>query len=281
MRRLLVLTSLLALPRALLALDDPAPPAVATTEEDQRAKLQKELEASIQWNEFKPTADGESRMEAHPVHRWTNNERDPFGQGIAVLWTDRGRPSAIASIYPWGGQLIHELESISRGPFVCHRDGVEVWAPTQGNEFRPVPGAPVPDEAAFSRLRQMKQIADRFQVTMLGWKDDNSDRELLRRLPKELYRMKALSDDCLDAAMFGYVKGTDPEAVLILDAVRVGGAYQWQYAFARQTSGGVEARIDDSIVWTVEKHIARRDPSQSFISLSGPLVTQVDGEAGR
>ena len=44
--------------------------------------------------------------------------------------------------------------------------------------------------SAERRLRQMKSLADEFAVTMLGWKADDSDREELRRLPKEFFRYK-------------------------------------------------------------------------------------------
>ena len=103
----------------------------------------------------------------------------------------------------------------------------------------------------------MKVLANRFQVTMTGWKPDRSDREELRLLPKLLYRAE-LSEPSgpdpgwIDGGVFAFVQGTDPEAILVLEAVRQNGHPRWQYAFARATSAGLEARLDKTVVWSVE-----------------------------
>ena len=109
---------------------------------------------------------------------------------MLVLWVDHGRPVASASVYPWEGSIAHELVSLSRGAKLVAREGDRVvWSPrTPGVEFKDIPGAAAPAESAPARLRQMKELADRFNVTMTGWKADKSDREELRQLPKPLYR---------------------------------------------------------------------------------------------
>ncbi len=242
-----------------------------TEQVDPAKRLRDQLDASIAWNEFLAGPNRDRPMQPVMVHRWTNNARDPQGQGLAVIWTDRGRPMVIGSIFPWDGLLIHELESLTRESFVCRREGLVRWEPERGLDFRPVPGAPVPAAEPAARLREMKRLAEQFQVTMLGWRDDNSDRELLRQLPREFFRAKPETSDCLDGAVFGYVLGTDPEALLILDASLVDGEYQWQYAFARLTSGALEGRHAGLVVWTAEKHPQRRNPRNSWISLQGPL----------
>jgi hypothetical protein len=248
-----------------------AGPVDNVAEGGRRRELRAKLETSIAWNQFSMTTDADAPVQAVQVHRWTNDERDPQGEAIAVLWTSRGRPIAVASIYPWAGRLIHELEALSRETFTCRRDGEIVWAPQDAIAYRPVPGAEPPAESPVARMRQMKRIADRFTVTMLGWKGDDSDREQLRRLVKELYRYKPESPETVDGAVFAFVKGTDPEVLLALEAVPGEGGPTWQYAFVRQTSGGVEARLGDEILWTVPKHVPRKDPTKAFISLAGPL----------
>ena len=104
----------------------------------------------------------------------------------------------------------------------------------------------------------MKVFADRFQVTMTGMKADRSDREELRMLPKPLYhadpgKVHSLDSEWIDTGVFGFVQGTDPEAILMLEAVRRDGRSLWQYAFARATGGGLEARLDKIVVWSVER----------------------------
>lgn len=240
-------------------------------EEGRRRELRARLETSIGWNQFSMTADPDAAVQAVQVPRWTNDDRDPQGEAIGVLWTCKGRPIAAASIFPWTGRLIHELESLSRETFTCRRDEEIVWHPREAILYRPVPGAEPPADSPAARLRQMKGIADRFTVTMLGWKGDDSDREQLRRLAKELYRYQPESPSSIDGAVFAFVKGTDPEVLLAVEAVTGENGPQWEYAFIRQTSGGVEARLGDEVLWTQEKHVPRKDPSKAFISLAGPL----------
>ncbi|MDX1969440.1 MAG: hypothetical protein SFV23_19845 [Planctomycetaceae bacterium] len=242
-----------------------------SADDERRQRLRQLLDESVGWNEFSVPGDDSGPVTAVPVHRWTNNERDPQGQALAVLWVHRGQPVAIASIFPWNGRLIHEIESTSPAKLQCKRDGVIVWKPDRGVTFTPMPEAPAPGDSAVVRLRQMKQLADQFQITMLGWKADDSDREELRRLPREMFRYQPETPRVRDGAVFAYVKGTDPEAVLVLEAAQTEEGCQWQYALVRQTSGGLTARRNGLIVWTAEKHVPRKDPSQPWISLSRPL----------
>src|SRR5215210_4623272 len=102
----------------------------------------------------------------------------------------------------------------------------------------------------------MRSLAERFRVTMTGWKADRSDREEMRLLSRPIYRYeltdgKAAHPELVDGAVFAFVQGTDPEAVLLLEAVRRGDRTGWQYAFGRATAGGLEARLGPSVVWTV------------------------------
>jgi hypothetical protein len=76
-------------------------------------------------------------------------------------------------------------------------------------------------------------------------------------LPKPLYhaqpgKVHNPESEWIDTGVFGFVQGTDPEAILLLETVRRDGRPLWQYAFARATAGGLEARLDKAVVWSVE-----------------------------
>ena len=58
---------------------------------------------------------------------------------------------------------------------------------------------------------------------MLGWKADSTDREELRLLPKPLYRYEPKAGPVIDGAVFAFVMGTDPESLLLIEAVKSGG----------------------------------------------------------
>jgi hypothetical protein len=231
------------------------------------ARLRSLLDKSAAFVELRSDAASAAPMEAIPVHRWTNNERDPHGQGLFIIWAHRGRAEAACSIYPWNRNLVHDLESLSRGTLVCRRDGATVWRPEKGLVFAAVPDTDPPAETAAARLRQLKSVADQFAVTMTGWRGDDADREELRRLPKEFFRYKPEQAELIDGAVFAFVKGTDPEALLIVEAVPSKVGPRFEYAFVRATSGGLEARLQNRVVWTAQKYASRRDPTQiSFTS---------------
>jgi hypothetical protein len=72
--------------------------------------------------------------------------------------------------------------------------------------------------------------------------------------------------------------GTDPEAVLLLEAFKSNqsnnsneDAYQWQFAFIRQTSGALEGRFKTNVVWTAEKFPNGDDPALPHYTLREPL----------
>jgi hypothetical protein len=250
-------------------------------------KLNDFIEKSIDWYEILPSADSRTSLRPQPVLRWRNVARGQAGEAMMVIWCQHGRPEVMASIFPWEGRLHHEFGSLSRAASLVARDkGAVVWSPNApGIKFEDVPDAPEPAETAAARMRQMKSLAERFRATMTGWKGDNSDREELRLLPRPLYRYDlngstADNPNLQDGALFGFVMGTDPEVVMLLEAVSRDGRSLWQYAFARATSGGLEARLDGKVVWVAEKYPANRVPTSPQLTLGRPLAEQVP-PAGR
>jgi hypothetical protein len=243
------------------------------------------VEESIGWYQLFIDTNAHEAMTAHPVLRWRNVTRGTQeSDGVLVLWVNKGRPEASASIYPWEGSVAHEFESLSRGAKLAAREGGRVvWSPeTPGVEFKDIPGAQAPADTPAARLRQMKVLADRFKVTMTGWKPDRSDRVELRMLPKILYRAD-LSEKTgpnpgwIDGGVFAFVQGTDPEAILLLEVFRWNGRPRWHYAFARATAAGLEARLDKMVVWSVEFLVGAATSHTPQMTLSRPAGTTASG----
>lgn len=251
------------------------PPAKNDPEEP--AKINEVIEKSIDWYDVIPE-EGAAPLKPVAVLRWRNVVRGQVGEAMMAVWPHNGRPVAMASIYPWGEKMNHEFDSLSRGTKLVARDKERVvWSPeAAGVEFKAVPGAPKPAKAPAERLRQMKGIAERFKATMTGWAADNSDQEMLRLLPRPLYRYelagaKEPDPNLLDGCLFAYVQGTDPEVVLVLEAVGPADGAEWQYAFARATSGGLEVKLGDAVVWTADKHPRNRVPTLPHFTMQRPL----------
>lgn len=240
--------------------------------------LRKLLDESLSWNELYPGEQSAEPMSARVALRWANNTRGSE-DGMTVLYIANGRPEAVCCIYPWEKSLIHEFDSLSRKTLIAKRNGVVVWRPeSAGLTFKSIPEAEAPSDSAAARLRQMKTLAGQFSSTMLGWRANKSDRESLRLLPQPLYRYESKRSDLLDGAVFAFVQGTDPESLLLIEAVQLDGQFQWQYAFARRTSGELEGRHKDVVVWHAEKFPPSNNPRSTHFSLAKALDPAILGE---
>jgi hypothetical protein len=241
--------------------------------------LRELMDASLKWYQVYPDAEAKEPAEVLTALRWANNARGSE-DGVTILFVHGGRPLAAACIYPWAKRLEHDFESLSRDKIVGRRDGKVVWQPqTAGVTFTDAPEAPAPAGTRAARLRQMKVLAEKFQATLLGWKADNSDREELRLLSRPLYRYDPKEGAVSDGAVFAFVMGTDPEVLLLLEAVKEGETAKWQYAFARRTSGELEARLGDTLVWKAPRYPQQSDPRKPHFTLGTPLPLGLEPSA--
>jgi hypothetical protein len=262
----------------LLAQRGAAQEAARPAEDSQVEKVRAELVKSIEWNQYF-LGDADEPLKPHVIMKWNNQVRGGGTVvGLSVVWTDEMRPQVIASIYPWEGILTQEYDVLARDDkIVAKANERVVWRPaTTGIDFRAFPRAPSPAKTQAQRRLQIKELAEQFEVTMIGWSLEKADREQLRLLPQPLYRYGGEGKDVLDGALFGYVIGTDPEAALMIEAFRTkDGDYQWQYAFVRQTSGGLEAKLRDEVVWTAAKRPGEDDRTKPHFRLLRPLPIEL------
>ncbi len=248
-------------------------------DQDQLKRWSEQLHKSLDWYQVSSGRNPKAPMKPEIVLRWANPVRQQKGETALVFWLDAGRPEALASVYPWYGFLNYECVSLARDPgMVAREEERPVWAPrAPGVAFRAVPEAAAPAKTTAGRLAQMKGIAELFKVAILNSRDGKPNREELRLLPKPIYRYdlaaaRVAHPDLVDGAAFALVQGTDPEAVLLVEAVRQGGREAWQYAFGRATSWPVEAKLGPSVVWSVPSQQVWNDPNQPGIVVGRPLV---------
>jgi hypothetical protein len=178
-----------------------------------------------------------------PVYVWTNPVRAAQQDGLVFVWTGRGRPEAIGTIFSsTAGDkrgLTHEFHSLSLSTLHIARKGThdKLWKPGgPGIKLLPIEGAPVPARSAVQRLAQLRTMARDFTAATRDAKDNRWD---LRLLSQPLCRYESTDPDVLDGALFAFVTsaGTDPEALLVIEARQApGGAMPvWQRALARFT----------------------------------------------
>ena len=79
----------------------------------------------------------------------------------------------------------------------------------------------------------------------------------------------------LDGAVFAFVQGTDPETLLLIEAFKKGSGFEWQFAFARRTSGELEGRHKDVIVWHADRFPENNNSRSTHRSLARPLDSSI------
>lgn len=99
-------------------------------------------------------------------------------------------------------------------------------------------------------------------------------------LPRPLYRYELTDDQVksgptIDGAVFAFVMGTDPESLLLLEAVREADGSKWRYAFARRTSGELDGRHRGKVVWTAARYPYERDERSAHFTYWTPLPAEL------
>lgn len=249
------------------------PPAGAAKKTDQAEKIRAVIDEVLSRHEVFPSSEDKEPLQVIPVLRWSNNTRGTLN-ALTVLYVRKGRPYAVACLFPYDRGMIHDFQSLSRESekIVARRNGEIVWRPEKaGVEFTPIPDAPAAKDSRPERLRQMKRLAERFESTMLGWRVDTNDQEKLRLLPRPIYRYDPESGPVVDGAVFAFVQGTDPESLLLIELVREQSQLRWVYAFARRTAGKLEGRLDGKVVWTAPLNPEYKDPRGPHFTVHMPL----------
>jgi hypothetical protein len=146
-----------------------------------------------------------------------------------------------------------ELLSLSTGRPVLSHGGAPVWEPAgPGIELKPVPRAPKVGATAPERLRQMRSLAAEFSV-VAGYGAQGENKETLRLMPTPIYRYQSAGRGVADGALFNFVRGTDPEAILMIEA-RGKTEAEWQFAFGRMNGNcSFMASWKDQSVWEVRR----------------------------
>lgn len=230
----------------------------AATDEKQNVETAlQETSAAAALYEFQTSNDGPPLVLCpQPVLRWSNPE---VGQiyGNVFLWTEGGRPRVVGSLFRWFSphtHTSHEFQSLSTTPVTGRNDGVQRWKSSDpGVVFAPVPDAGDVAEQAGRRLLQLRELARHFAVQST---DREGQTHELRRLAQPVYRHEVDSSatDLVDGALFAFVRGTDPETWLLLEARRTEGASaaRWEYALARMNSIAFSATYKGQPVWRCE-----------------------------
>jgi hypothetical protein len=202
-----------------------------------------------------------------PIYVWTNPTRSGGQNGAVYVWTHRGRPVVVGSIFshPETGKriLCHEFHSLAEEDLQPEHPQAEKWEPKAPVEMLPLAGAPAPDASPSKRLLQMKALARDFTAHSI---DYMKERWELRLLNQPLYRYEKPQDEVIDGALFAFVTsaGTDPEVIVALEARKQPGGPAWFYRAIRFSDSDLHVQYGGKEVWN-----SVRDETKNTLHFNG------------
>ena len=237
-------------------------------------------------------AKKELELKKEPVFEWSNPVRSGVQQGVVFLWLRDGRPAAVGCIFSEpegrlkGRKVIHEFHALDREKLVVSRPSgvLNEWKPQAGLERKELSDTAPPAATRGARLVQMRRLAQEFTGHEI---DDKGERWELRLLPAPLYRYAAAKSGVIDGALFTLVSdaGTDPEALLLIEARKEGDKLHWEYACGRFSDRSLYVRHKDREVWSMvrtETNPFLHDPQHLYrtyadkvVNLEGKLLARV------
>lgn len=212
---------------------------------------------------------GKASINPEPFFRWENPVREGRTQGDFFVWFADRHPVLVGTIfsYDWPvGDGTHRSVSVElhgltdRALEVDYAPHFQWKAPADAMTASQLEQVPPPSQRRTQRLTQMRRIASRVEAST----ELNGTKMPLRLLPTPLYRFDGPEsipeeDQVLDGAIFAFVTGTDPELLVVVQALRAeDGAFAWYLTPARFTNLPLSVEYDGTVVF--ESRPASRGP---------------------
>lgn len=183
------------------------------------------------------------------VLNWSNPERKTLAGGL-FFWTSQSRPVVALCVYPDEDAYEFEFQSLTDRPLQLQRDNQTTWQPAEpGIVWKPLDTTKwAPHKSPLVRRRQMRQIANAFEAKLAP--PGRTEKALrLQAAPLHRYLPESLPDDCLDGAVFCFVQGTDPEVLLMIEAIQdQSKVTSFRYALARTTMVPIQVHHNSNLV---------------------------------
>lgn len=238
------------------------------------------IKASAQEISLFADAKADKPLKMITAYKWRNPARpNVLGERLCLLYVNQGRPVASCKVYPTGRLIVHTFISFTDAPLVARKDDAIVWTPPPAApKFVKLADADPPQVSAAGRRIQLKSIVREFSMkTGPGEAKRQAASPELRLLPQPLYRYQIVDegqDGIIDGAAFCFVVGGgNPQALLLLEAVRAGDTMYWQYGFSRRTFAKLRAFHQKREVWTAGYLPATRQAAtDAFFKLALPVA---------
>ncbi len=174
----------------------------------------------------------------------------------ATLWCfgQQGRPAAFCKIEKIGvagrNRWLYCFASLSLTPIEAEwAEGKTFTTTGPAVRFSDLAGAPVPAAGKAGRLRQVKELVRRINVSLAD--PDLMFKENLRLLTQPLHLYDDQPAGILDGAVFGFsTNGTCPDLLVLVEAQKEKDTRAvWRLAVARMTNCELRLRDQDREIW--------------------------------
>ncbi len=230
-------------------------------QESAEAKLKKlaaDSRARAEGIEVKTTiGDRSSKATVHPdpLMKYTDVPRQ-IEMATLWVWQEDGRPVALGKVEAYsrkeGTKWLYCFASTSTGLVEGKwPDGRRFEATKAGIEWVAMKG-PAPQETAAARLRQMKELFQRFTATTRDDMLKTSDE--LRPLARPLHEYTSPKQGVPQGILCGFAaNGTNPDIIVAIEAVAAAddkdAPKSWRYAVLGMTASGVSVKLDKAEVF--------------------------------
>lgn len=196
------------------------------------------------------------KLRDEPIFKWSNPVSG--AEGAVFVWTSDGRPIALAKnhLNSRNSYYVETAISITDNRPRMTEAGQATWEPAEpGVKFETLEDLGVPAATETLRLAQMRRAVREFRFVD-NWgeeaKTTNSEWEL-RLMPAPLLRYSSASGKIIDGALFAFAQGTNPEALVLVEAVESSNGRIWRAAPSRLTGYQVRGWHKDRLVLEAEK----------------------------
>jgi hypothetical protein len=180
-----------------------------------------------------------------------------YNHGTLWAWGTKGRPVAFMELFQQpktdNGRWTQSVTLTASPNVVLETPENDRWEPgSTAFEAIPVPIASTPAEKESARLRQLKEMARRFAAHEI-W-DPNRSRYELRLLVQPVHRYSDPQASVQDGAVFVFAHGTNPECLLLIEALGDSlASARWHSALVRSSDAEVHVELDGREMWTCER----------------------------
>jgi len=204
---------------------------------------------------------------------------DRSWHGSYYVWTAQGRPVLVGcfladSEKPDRRRAFIELHTMTDEPFTplsFSAGQTYEWNPVAaGKSTISLNDVAAPARQEQARRSQMREIAEKFELTMYREAGASDAQEELRMLARPLYRYPASNDGSLEGAIFAFLtpKGTDPEFLLAVECDPRATENSWKVRPLRSCTRRLELRRKGVTVWRCDEY----SEAQQKTNLSEPYV---------